>query len=378
MLHLWIPEGQGAWHWSVGQAWQRAESLEQLLTQITPEQHQQAVAYFPSRDIQLLQLSFSKAQYKQLGPIGIDYLLEEYVVLPLDAMQIRHHFNGEELVVLGMAKQRLETLQQALQLTSVSIVACLPDFLLLPEPEAGQINLVSIDGRLLAREGQYAGHSIDDLALYLDYQPSEQNYTVFGLSAAAEATLMARVTQAQVLPLSEPFVVPKQPIRHAFNMLNAVKRVHTGPRYGLACALCALALIVAQLGYDGLNWYQQKKVADQSASQALAQYKTWFGAQGRVSEQNLKSQFESQLRLNQSADVHALQLLSRIGPTLMQNNLFAQQVNYQQRTLDLQLQANSLDALQQLTQQLNQQGLQVQLGRTEPQGSGVMGWIKIQ
>jgi len=97
-----------------------------------------------------------------------------------------------------------------------------------------------------------------------------------------------------------------------------------------------------------------------------------------VTEQNLKSQFESHVRLNKSANTQALQLLSRVGPVLMQNQIVANRINYDASVLNMELKANSATALQTLTQQLNQQGFKIELGNIQPNGTGVIGLVKIQ
>ena len=148
--------------------------------------------------------------------------------------------------------------------------------------------------------------------------------------------------------------------------------------YWKACAAVLVAAIVVQFGYDATCWYKYKKVADQTALQAIDQYKYWFGQSSRVTEQNLKSQFESHVRLNKSANTQALQLLSRIGPVLMQNQIVANRINYEASILNMELKANSAAALQNLTQQLNQQGFKVELGTVQPNGPGAIGLVKIQ
>ena len=90
------------------------------------------------------------------------------------------------------------------------------------------------------------------------------------------------------------------------------------------------------------------------------------------------SQFESQLRLNKNANTQALQLLSRVGPILMQNQIVASRVNYDSAVLNMELKANSSAVLQNLTQQLNQQGFKVELGNIQPNGAGAIGLVKIQ
>ena len=137
-------------------------------------------------------------------------------------------------------------------------------------------------------------------------------------------------------------------------------------------------MIIVQLSYDALRWSKLKKVADQTASQAIEQYKAWFGENIRVTEQNLKSSFEAQLRMSQLGDTQALSLLSRVGPILMQKQIVAQQVSYDASTLAMSLKAKSADDLQGLTQQLNQQGFQAELGNVQADSVGAIGVVKVK
>ena len=87
-----MPEANGVWQWSRGENWMQASSLEQLIQDIKPYQGEEAVVFFPSRDVQIIQQKISKAQYKQLGNDGVKYLIEEYVIFPIDQMKVISHF----------------------------------------------------------------------------------------------------------------------------------------------------------------------------------------------------------------------------------------------------------------------------------------------
>ncbi|OUJ93686.1 general secretion pathway protein GspL, partial [Acinetobacter baumannii] len=70
---------------------------------------------------------------------GVKYLLEEFVTLPIDHMKVVHHFHADQLTVLGVAQGVVETWQHSLALLPTKLVALLPDFLVLPEPQAQQV-----------------------------------------------------------------------------------------------------------------------------------------------------------------------------------------------------------------------------------------------
>lgn len=379
MLYIWMPETNGTWYWSAGENWLQAQSLEQLIQDLQEHHEKEAVVYFPSRNAQLLQQPMTKAHYKQLGQEGIKYLLEEFVTLPIDHMKVVHHFHNDQLNILGVAQSTIETWQHALSLLPIQIAAFLPDFLILPEPEPNQVVLLNLYDHLLVRENAWTGNSVDDLGLFLEFQAAETQYKFANLNTSQLDSLATASSKDQRTEFSYQFEQLLRPKQHPFNVLPKSKNAEVQwSGYWKAAAAVLLAVIVVQLGYDALRWSKLKKVADQTASQAIEQYKSWFGENSRVTEQNIKSQFESQLRMSQLGDTQALSLLSRVGPILMQKQIVAQQVSYDASTLAMSLKAKSADDLQGLTQQLNQQGFQAELGNVQADTVGAIGVVKVK
>ena len=379
MLYLWMPEANGVWQWSDGEFWKSADTLEQLIQEIQGQHGVEATVFFPSRHVQILQQSMSKVQYKKMGQEAIKYLLEEYVILPVDAMKVLHHFQQpDQLSVLGISNSTVETMQHVLNLLPVKVTALLPDFLVLPVPEENQRVLAELAGRLLVRESEYVGHSVDDLSLYLDYQPKDVNYKVSNLNDAQLRSLEAVVTHDYIETFQYSLPQLKKAKQHPFNVLPKAKSDTPVSGYWKACAAVFLGILVLQFSYDAVRWYQYKKIANQTASQAIDQFKYWFGQNYPVNEQNIKSQFEGQMRLSQVANTQAFDLISRVGPVLMQNQIIAQRVSYDTSSLNMDLQANSSDALSTLTRQLTQQGFKVELGNVQANGTGAIGSVRIQ
>ena len=379
MLYIWMPETNGTWYWSAGENWLQAHSLEQLIQDLQANNGKEAVVYFPSRNAQVLQQPMTKAHYKQLGQEGVKYLLEEYVTLPIDHMKVVHHFQNDQLNVMGVAQSTIETWQHALSLLPIQIAAFLPDFLILPTPEKNQVVIVNLYDHLLIRESEWSGNSVDDLGLFLEFQTPETQYKLANLNSSELASVLAASSQDQYTEFSYQFQPLLKTKQHPFNVLPKSKNAEVQwSGYWKASALILFAVILVQLGYDALRWSKLKKVADQTAVQAVDQYKYWFGESSRVTEQNIKSQFESQLRMSQLGDTQALSLLSRVGPILMQKQIIAQQVNYDASTLAMSLKAKSADDLQGLTQQLNQQGFQAELGNVQADSVGAIGVVKVK
>ena len=380
MLYLWMPEANGVWQWSNGDAWSESSSLEQLIQEIKIYQGEEIVVFFPSRGLQLLQQQMSKSQYKQLGTEGVRYLLEEYVIQPIDQLKVLHYFQAaeERLTVMGIAQNLVETLLHSLNLLPLKVAALLPDFLVLPQPDPGETILANIHQRLLARENEFSGNSIDELGVYLEFIHPETRFRCSGLSPDQQIVLDAVTTQEQRQYFSYQFEPIKKPKQHPFNILPKAQKSEQFSGYWKACAAVFCAILIVQLSYDVLRWSKLKKLADQTAIQAIDQYQDWFGPNSRITEENIQSQFESQLRMSRSANTEALQILSRVGPILAQQQILAERVGYESSILSLDLKASSSEQLQALTQQLNQQGFKAELGNVQIQGAGVIGLVKVQ
>jgi len=380
MLYLWMPEANGVWQWSNGDAWSESSSLEQLIQEIKIYQGEEIVVFFPSRGLQLLQQQMSKSQYKQLGTEGVRYLLEEYVIQPIDQLKVLHYFQAaeERLTVMGVALNLVETLLHSLNLLPLKVAALLPDFLVLPQPDPGETILANIHQRLLARENEFSGNSIDELGVYLEFIHPETRFRCSGLSPDQQIVLDAVTTQEQRQYFSYQFEPIKKPKQHPFNILPKAQKSEQFSGYWKACAAVFCAILIVQLSYDVLRWSKLKKLADQTAIQAIDQYQDWFGPNSRITEENIQSQFESQLRMSRSANTEALQILSRVGPILAQQQILAERVGYESSILSLDLKASSSEQLQALTQQLNQQGFKAELGNVQIQGAGVIGLVKVQ
>ena len=379
MLYIWMPETNGTWYWSAGENWLQASSLEQLIQALQPHAAKEAVVYFPSRHAQMLQQTMPKTHYKQLGQAGVKYLLEEFVTLPIDHMKVVHHYQHEQLHILGVALSSIETWQHALSLLPVQISAFIPDFLLLPEPKAGQVTIVNLYDHVLVRESAWMGNSVDDLGLFLQFQAPETYYQYANLNTLQLKSLLAVANTEQRSEFSYQLQPMPRAKQHPFNVLPKAQSADVQwSGYWKAAALVLMTLILVQLSYDALRWSKLKTVANQTALQAIEQYKYWFGENIRVTEQNIKSQFQSQLRMSQQGDTQALALLSRVGPILMQKQIVAQQVSFDNAGLAMSLKANAANDLQALIQQLNQQGFQAELGNVQADSTGAIGMVKIK
>lgn len=380
MLYLWMPEANGDWYWSRGEQWMQATSLEHLTQELLLDQGAETIVFFPSREVQILQQTLSKSQYKQLGPTGIRYLLEEYIISSIDQMKVFSQFQApDQVTVLGISQHAVTTMQHSLSLLPLKIAALLPDYLLLPAPAAGQVVIANLHGRLLLRESEYVGNSVDDLALLLELVDHEQQILHSQLSEAQLDSLAAVTTAEQREHFDYVFTPNKRLKQHPFNVLPKQKdQAVKWSGYWKASALILLTFLLAQFSYDALRWAKLKKLSDQTAVIALDQYRSWFGKSHSVNEHNFRKEFSDKLKQSQNANTQALQLLNRVGPILMQQKIIANRVVYDGTALSMELLGKSSDALQELVKQLNQQGFKAELGNIQTQGDSVIGAVKIQ
>ncbi len=380
MLYLWMPEANGDWYWSRGEQWMQATSLEQLIQELQLDKGMEAVVFFPSREVQLLEQRLTKSQYKQLGPTGIRYLLEEYIISSIDQMKVFSHFQSpDQVIVLGIAQHAVTTMQHSLSLLPLKIIALLPDYLLLPTPTVDHVVIANIHGRLLVRETEYVGNSVDDLALTLELLDAEKTILYSQLSDLQFESLAATTTAERRQSFDYVFTVNKRFKQHPFNVLPKQKdKDQKWSGYWKASAVLFLVLLLTQFSYDVLRWVKLKKLGDETAIMALDQYRSWFGQTRSVNEHNLKEQFSKKLEQSQNANTQALQLISRVGPILMQQRIVANRVVYDGTGLNMDLVGQSSETLQALVKQLNQQGFKAKLGNIQTQGESVIGAVNIQ
>lgn len=382
MLYVWMPEGQGNWLWCIaGESWQSEPSLEQLIQHVQLRySDKDAIVFFPTQTAQFESRTLPRAQYKQLGVQGVQYLIEENSIESVDQLSIFHDYQHEILTTMALPTHLRDTYQHTLALLPWHVEALLPDFLLLPEPEDGQLIIAQIENHVLWRWAKLRGWQCADLSLVSIMLPKLTKIKMYDLSLEQSQVLQeqcaAQEVEIETDTLFNPEVIKSK--KHPFNALVKVKKQRQGVNYWRASAALLAVAIITQVTYDGLRWWKYKQIADQTAQLAVGQYQQWFPNETRINESNLVTQFTAKVRANASADVRALEMIGRIGPILQQANIPAQQVQYQDNLLSLSLLAPNAESLNTLTAQLKQQGLSAELGAIRNEGQKVVGMIKVQ
>lgn len=382
MLYVWMPEGNAAWRWWIGESaewialseWQIAENWEALLNATAVNPQRDVTVFFPSSSAQLLQRTMSRQQRRQLGDQGVRYLLEEYTLGSVEQLAVRDQLLGEdELNILAVPSHTIAQYIQSLALGNWQLHALLPDFLLVPV-QAERASLL-LHGRtpILRLSDGYAVLA-EDLSVVLPRLPQ-----LTGLSVLGEPTALQ---QEQLLDSgllideqAASVQLPERLARHPYNFLPKPKGLAISAHWKALAAVLVLAVLV-QIVHDGLTAWRYQQVAAATQAQAEQQFRQWFPDEQRII--NLRRQMEGRLQSNTEQDLTALSLIGRIGPVLQQAQLVAESVRYRDQVLELNIVAANLAALEQLRGQMSQQGLNAELGAVNSVGAQVSGVLRIK
>lgn len=399
MLYILMPEGQAEWYWRTTELpWQHAGSMEDLIQQARAQYTgSEAILYVPTQHVQLTHQPLTRTQYRQLGQQGVRYLVEEMTIDAVDQLAIFSHYDQGHLYQMTLPQSVRQTYQHSIDLLPWKARALLPDFLLLPVPDQDEWVVGCIGSHQLVRWSAWQGwvwEQPDVFSLIAANHPTPvQKIRFYQVDDSQREQIMHQLTTAwpvgqqsddEVRPLGmnwQAFAeLPLVTVSayHPFNMLQK----QSGPRqlngYWVACAALLCVAVLTQAIYDGLRWWRYQRLSDQTAQLMVNQYKQWFPNDGRITEQNVRSRFRARLASNATADRQALNLLSRFGPVLQQNNLSVEQVTFAQNNLTAAVLAPNPEALNQLMAQLKQQGLSVSLGTVQNRGSRVVGLLTMQ
>jgi len=389
MLYLWMPE-YGAnsqdgssvtntfrWHTSksnsskphFSEGWQTAQGWDALLAATAPENEQEVTVFFPTSSVQMLRQPMSRPQLRQLGTNGLRYLLEEYTLTPIDQLDVRHQHQGNDLTVLAKPQQDIAALLASFGLTPWRVVAALPDFLLLPMVEGSATLLLDGTNRILRLDDSYAV-SADNLDITLARLNDIKQIQVIGqLNDADRATLEAQKAASGLdwqlldIPVSSVFAIDGVTHKHPYNLTVNKQESGISPYWKVVAAVLVGAIAVQML-YDAVRIWRYHGVEQATKAQAEQQYRQWFPDEQKIID--LKKQMKGHLNGLGAVDMTALSILSRVGPALSQANLPAQKIHYASNAgagqLELQINAPSLPALENLRSQIATQGLTAELG----------------
>ena len=394
MLHVWLRAQHSplaVWHEDI-QQWQTVDGWQQLQTiygNYKTNAQKTLCLYFPSSHILQVDTELNATQLKQLGNSGKQYLFEETSLTPVEQLAIRQISEADNHQLYALAQSDIESWQQSAKLAGMSITALLPDFLLLPTPDEGagqQVTLYQDAQTMLLRQSLRQGMAVSYLPLIFERFPhlSEVNIlppitalddlskpTNSSMSTSFMAQTAALVADHQLLltTLTTPPKPVDSPERHALNFFIKSTDSKLSP-YLRVAAMVALSALVLQMATDGLQWYQYSKATVATKAEIAAQYQAWFPNEPLSSRTKLQVQLQPKLRSDSQAPASHMAALTRISPLIKQSSLRAQALVMQPSALSFTLIAPDRNSLDKFTSTLVAQGLNAKLAQVNSNEQG--------
>ena len=420
MLHVWLRAQHSPlaiWHEDT-QQWQTVDGWQQLQAIYGSHKnnaHKALCLYFPSSHLLQVDTEFTATQLKQLGVSGKQYLFEEMSLTPVEQLAIRQISHADRHQLYALSQNDIESWQQSTKLAGMTITALLPDFLLLPTPEEGagqQVTLYQDTQTMLLRQSSRQGMAVSYLPLIFERFPhlSEVNVLspiatfedtstlsssdtltdTFGDSMASHdiglqksstptsststdfmAPTLAMITEHQLL-LTTLTTTPKpieNPERHALNFYIKPTDSQLSP-YLRVAMMVALSALVLQMATDGVQWYQYNNAAIATKSEIAKQYQSWFADEPLSTRTKLQVQLQPKLRSDSQAPDSHMAVLARISPLIKQSSLHAQSLVMQPSSLSFTLIAPDRTSLDTFTSTLAAQGLSAKLAQVSGSEQG--------
>ena len=420
MLHVWLRAQHSplaVWHedsqhWQLVEGWQQ---LQDIYSRYKANSQKAICLYFPSTHMLQVDTELNSTQLKQLGSSGKQYLFEETSLTPVEQLAIRQMSHNNTHHLYALAQTDIELWQQSAKLAGMNIVALLPDFLLLPLPEEGagqQITLYQDKETVLLRQSLYQGMAVSYLPLIFERFPHLSEVlivpaiedTVYdtgyvsdiiatdiittdnelanrteienSIAAGSFTAITADMIAEHQLLLITLVTTPK-PLdnaeRHALNFFVKSTDSQLSP-YLRVALMVALSALVLQMATDAVQWYQYNEATTATKTEIATQYQSWFPNEPLSTRTKLQVQLESKLRSDSQAPASHMAVLSRISPLIKQSSLKAQALVMQPSALSFTLIAPDRGSLDQFTATLVAQGLTAKLeqvnGNEQGQFSG--------
>ncbi|ABE74879.1 type II secretion system protein GspL [Psychrobacter cryohalolentis] len=415
MLHVWLRAQHSplaVWHedsqhWQLVEGWQQ---LQDIYSRYKANSQKAICLYFPSNHMLQVDTELNSTQLKQLGSSGKQYLFEETSLTPVEQLAIRQMSHNNTHHLYALAQTDIELWQQSAKLAGMNIVALLPDFLLLPLPEEGagqQITLYQDKETVLLRQSLYQGMAVSYLPLIFERFPHLSEVLIVpaiddpvydtgyvsdiittdnelanrteienSIAAGSFTAITADMIAEHQLLLTTLVTTPKSldnAERHALNFFVKSMDSQLSP-YLRVAMMVALSALVLQMATDAVQWYQYNEATTATKTEIATQYQSWFPNEPLSTRTKLQVQLEPKLRSDSQAPASHMAVLSRISPLIKQSSLKAQALVMQPSALSFTLIAPDRGSLDQFTATLVAQGLTAKLeqvnGNEQGQFSG--------
>jgi len=395
VLHVWLRAQHSplaVWHEDV-QQWQMVDGWQQLQTiygNYKSNSQKTLCLYFPSSHALQVDTALNSIQLKHLGNSGKQYLFEETSLAPIEQLNIRQLSHADTTQLYALVQNDIESWQQSAQLACMNIVALMPDFLLLPPPEEGagqQVTLYQDSQTMLLRQSLRQGMAVSYLPLMFERFPHLSEVMVLpSIEAFIDASvdssdslssvdLMAKtkalIAEHQLL-LTTLSTIPKpidNPERHALNFFMKSTDSQLSP-YLRVAMMVALSALVLQMATDGVQWYKYNQATAATKTAIAAQYQSWFADEPLSTRTKLQVQLQPKLRSDSQAPASHMAALSRISPLIKQSSLHAQSLVMQPSALSFTLIAPDRGSLDKFTSTLVAQGLNAKLAQVNSNEQG--------
>ena len=394
MLHVWLRAQHSplaVWHEDI-QQWQTVDGWQQLQTvygNYKTNVQKTLCLYFPSSHILQVDTVLNTTQLKQLGNSGKQYLFEETSLTPVEQLTIRQVSEADNHQLYALAQSDSESWQQSAKLAGMSITALLPDFLLLPTPEEGagqQVTLYQDAQTMLLRQSLRQGMAVSYLPLIFERFPhlsevrllppiaatnetAQPSHSSMPMSFMAQTAEIVAAHQLLLTILNTPPKPVDSPERHALNFFIKSTDSKLSP-YLRVAAMVALSALILQMATDGVQWYQYNNAAVATKAEIATQYQAWFPDEPLSTRTKLQVQLQPKLRSDSQAPASHIAALTRISPLIKQSTLRAQALVMQPSELSFTLIAPDRKSLDQFTSTLVEQGLNAKLAQVNSNEQG--------
>ncbi|KHD06045.1 hypothetical protein PN36_30940 [Candidatus Thiomargarita nelsonii] len=352
-----------------------------------PRQHRQPIVLIPGTDVLLTQTNISSKQQQKIIQ-AVPYALEEQLA---DEVENLHFALGKRapgnIPVAVIARRKMDAYIQQLNAVGITPAALIPDMLAVPKPAEGW-GVLYLNNIILVRTDLYAGFAIE-LDCFEPALDAPQQITVFSDMANRETALsdlhgiaVIEKRQKQGAWLAQG-LIENQPL----NLLQGDYR----PQDKIASLLRPWRLTAFLLllwgGLDvGKQWieYQQLSQQRQALNRQIEKiFRDTFPEARKIvnprvqMEQRLKALAAQQGRHAQ--DNNFLSILNKISTPLSRTpDFYLKRMDYRQGRFELQVEIANWQALENLKQDIRNQGLTVKIQSAVSRNGLVESRLRIQ
>ncbi|MEN9430103.1 MAG: hypothetical protein RJA86_962 [Pseudomonadota bacterium] len=341
----------------------------------------------PTTSCVMAVVNVTKQQLKQIDSQNVAYLLEDQTLTPVEQLHCLYApMSDTQALVVAIHQQHMQSLIEPFKNTACELVAAVPDIFLLPHNPQGWSLMVDGSDCWLRMNALFGMRLEADSALAVlnsawHEQPPTQVKIYGEIPNELNTWLTAKgaaLTVEQLPSLNWAQEFSHMTAKHPFNFLQgkfAVKTKSSLSGYWRYAAIFVGITFAVQLAYDATRIFQYNRVVKTTKAESVKLYQTLFPDERRVV--NLRRQIESHLSERQSAGQGFVSVATKVGEVLNSGSWQTQRLDFDNNGLLLEVDALSLSDLEQLRQQLTNQGLTTETLSANSQGTGIRGRLRI-